>query len=107
MSNWIGVLEVFLEKTLQSLNEDPFPKTIEMNLEQALHTALLKINPDCSDDYLAGARDMACSYIETRLEESDYQCEWVDGENQTGHFIMSLKTETGASTSISERANVS
>lgn len=93
MSNWISVLDVFLERTLQTLNEGPFPDTVEMNLEKKLHTALTKINPNCSEDYLAGVRDMACSYIEARLEQSDYQCEWVDGDEHTGHFIMSIKTQ--------------
>ncbi len=93
VSNWINVLDVFLERTLQSLNEGPFPETVEMNLEQALHTALTKINPECSDEYLAGVRDMACSYIEARLVESDYQCEWVDGESHTGHFVLSVRKE--------------
>jgi len=103
MSNWIKVLDVFLEQTLQPLNESPFPKNVEMKLEQALHTALTKINPDCSEDYLAGIRDMACSYIEARLEDSDYQCEWVDGDNYTGHFLMSLQTEAHNAEQVSAK----
>lgn len=95
MSNWIKVLDVFLERTLQTLNEEPFPDTVELNLEQSLHAALVKINPECTDEYLAGARDMACSYIEDRLQESDYHCEWVDGEDRSGHFVLSLKSGSG------------
>lgn len=87
------MLDVFLERTLESLSVEPFPENVALNIEQSLHTALLKINPDCSDDYLAGARDMACSYIEARLQESDYDCEWVDGDDHTGHFVLSLKEQ--------------
>lgn len=101
MSNWIEVLEVFLEKTLQDLNDTPHPNTVDMNLEQALGNALKKMDPDCTDDYAAGARDMACSYIEARLEDSDYECLWVDGDEQTGHFIMSRKVDLSSSQSAS------
>ena len=92
MSNWISVLDAFLEKSLQPLNHAPFPQSVSMNLEHALHSALIKINPECSEDYFSGARDMACSYIEARLEDSDYSCVWFDGENHTGRFVLSLRS---------------